>query len=140
MYVGTVRKYLIFYYIFYQPQPPPPLHGVKIGWKIITLFHRFRLIRSTSEPEFLNFQRAPKNRFQGINSASLCSLTGRYDNPIPTRCLAPIDYLKIFQHSFQDMYKLYLCIGSNNALISRYKCPRQFNHGSNPAMGARNQV
>jgi hypothetical protein len=29
------------------------------------------------------------------NSASLCSLAGRYDNPIPTRCLAPIDCLKI---------------------------------------------
>ncbi len=35
------------------------------------------------------------NRFQGINSASLCSLAGRYDNPIPTRFLAPIDCLKI---------------------------------------------
>ncbi len=30
-----------------------------------------------------------------MNSASLCSLAGRYDNPIPTRCLAPIDLLKI---------------------------------------------
>jgi hypothetical protein len=30
-----------------------------------------------------------------MNSASLCSLTGRYDNPIPTPCLAPIDCLKI---------------------------------------------
>jgi hypothetical protein len=29
----------------------------------------------------------PKNRFQGINSASICSLAGRYDNPIPTRFL-----------------------------------------------------
>ncbi len=37
----------------------------------------------------------PRNRFQGINSASLCSLAGRYDNPIPTRCITPIDYLKI---------------------------------------------
>ena len=37
----------------------------------------------------------PRNRFQGMNSASLCSLAGRYDNPIPTRCLAPIDFLKI---------------------------------------------
>jgi hypothetical protein len=37
----------------------------------------------------------PRNRCQGINSASLCSLAGRYDNPIPTRCLAPIDFLKI---------------------------------------------
>ncbi len=31
----------------------------------------------------------PRNRFQGINSAS------RYVNPIPTRFLAPIDSLKI---------------------------------------------
>jgi hypothetical protein len=30
-----------------------------------------------------------------MNSASLCSLAGRYDNPIPTRCLAPIGSLKI---------------------------------------------
>ncbi len=30
-----------------------------------------------------------------MNSASLCSLAGRYDNPIPPRFLAPIDYLKI---------------------------------------------
>jgi hypothetical protein len=30
-----------------------------------------------------------------MNSASLCSLAGRYDNPIPTRSLAPIDCLKI---------------------------------------------
>jgi hypothetical protein len=37
----------------------------------------------------------PRNRFQGMNSASLCSLAGRYDNPIPTRFLASIDCLKI---------------------------------------------
>jgi hypothetical protein len=37
----------------------------------------------------------PRNRFQRMNSASLCSLVGGYDNPIPTRFLAPIDCLKI---------------------------------------------
>ncbi len=39
----------------------------------------------------------PRNWFQGMNSASLCSLAGRYDNLIPTRChcLVPIDFLKI---------------------------------------------
>jgi hypothetical protein len=37
----------------------------------------------------------PRNRFQGVDSASLCSLAGRYDNLIPTRFLAPIDYSKI---------------------------------------------
>jgi hypothetical protein len=30
-----------------------------------------------------------------MNSASLCSLAGRYENPIPPQCLAPIDFLKI---------------------------------------------
>ncbi len=30
-----------------------------------------------------------------MNSASLCSLAGRYETPIPRRCLAPIDFLKI---------------------------------------------
>ncbi len=30
-----------------------------------------------------------------MNSASLCSLAGQYDNPIPPRFLAPIDSLKI---------------------------------------------
>jgi hypothetical protein len=37
----------------------------------------------------------PKNRFQETNSARLCSQAGRYDNPIPTRFLAPVDCLKI---------------------------------------------
>jgi hypothetical protein len=37
----------------------------------------------------------PRNRCQGINSASLFSLAGRYENPIPPQCLAPIDFLKI---------------------------------------------
>jgi hypothetical protein len=37
----------------------------------------------------------PRNPFQGIDSASLCSLAGRYDNPIPTRFLVPIDCSKI---------------------------------------------
>jgi len=36
----------------------------------------------------------PRNRFQGINSASLCGLADRYDNITP-RFLAPIDSLKI---------------------------------------------
>ncbi len=36
----------------------------------------------------------PRNWFQRMNSASLCSLACRYDNPIPPRFLAPIDFLK----------------------------------------------
>jgi hypothetical protein len=46
----------------------------------------------------------PRNRCQSINSASICSLAGRYDNPIPTRCLAPIDFFKIpAQNVFQKL-------------------------------------
>ncbi len=41
-----------------------------------------------------NTLKNPKNQFQGINSASLCILSGRYDNPIPTQCPAPIDCSK----------------------------------------------
>ncbi len=37
----------------------------------------------------------PRNQFQGIDSASLCSLAGRNDNPIPSRFLALIDCSKI---------------------------------------------
>ncbi len=37
----------------------------------------------------------PRNRFQGMNSASLSGLAVRHDNPIPTWCLAPIVFLKL---------------------------------------------
>ncbi len=37
----------------------------------------------------------PRNWFQGMNFASLCSLAGRDDSPIPPLFLAPIDFLKI---------------------------------------------
>jgi hypothetical protein len=46
------------------------------------------------EPVFLNVYAAqesiPRKEFH-----QTCSLAGRYDNPIPPRCLAPIDSLKI---------------------------------------------
>ncbi len=45
---------------------------------------------------FLNLQRRYFLKIGiGIDSASLSSLAGRYDNPIPTRFLAPIDCSKI---------------------------------------------
>ncbi len=37
----------------------------------------------------------PWNRLHGNDSARICSLAGRYDNPIPTRFLAPIESSKI---------------------------------------------
>ncbi len=45
-------------------------------------------------PNYLSLKE-PKNRFEGNNSPRLCSLAGWYDNPIPTRFLAPIDCFKI---------------------------------------------
>ncbi len=55
----------------------------------------------------------PKNLFQWIDSASLCSLAGRYDNPIPIRFLAPIDCSKIAAQENRhplchNSYKTYL--------------------------------
>ncbi len=47
------------------------------------------------EPVFLNVYGVQES-IPRMNSASLCSLAGRYDNPIPTRFLAPVDCL-IFQ-------------------------------------------
>ncbi len=46
------------------------------------------------EPEFYTFMES-RNRFQGIDYASLCSLAGRYDNPLPTRFIAHIECSKI---------------------------------------------
>ncbi len=55
----------------------------------------YKIVRlAVLSPNFKTFKE-PKNRFQGANSVRLCSLADRYDNPIPTRFLAPIDCLKI---------------------------------------------
>jgi hypothetical protein len=55
-------------------------------------------------PNFLTFKE-PKNLFQGSNSARLCRLAGRYDNPMPTRFLSPIDCLKISALSSNEQYR-----------------------------------
>jgi hypothetical protein len=52
------------------------------------------IFRDFAEPVFLNVYGAPES-IQGMNSASLFSLAGRYDNPLPPRFLAPIASLKI---------------------------------------------
>jgi hypothetical protein len=49
-----------------------------------------------------------------MNSASLCNLAGRYDNPIPPRFLAPIDSLKIpalYSRLQAATCKGYVCYG-----------------------------
>jgi hypothetical protein len=57
------------------------------------------------------------NRFQETNSASLCSLAGRYDNPIAPRFLAPIGCLKIPAHFTPHFLKL-----KKGAYIAPAKC------------------
>ncbi len=57
---------------------------------VLQSIHRKK--KTHSEPKFLTFK-GPKNRFQ--DSARLCSLAGRYDNPLTTRFLDIIDCLKI---------------------------------------------
>jgi hypothetical protein len=71
-----------------------------------------------------------------MNSASLCSLAGRYDNPIPIRFLAPIDCLKIPAQKEKDhrCYR-YTCIIQHRwtvPAITSYSCPL---HTSPPPQG-----
>ncbi len=77
---GTLRQVFICLMPRTPYPPPPPQYFICV--------YRARI--------FLTFK-GPSNRFQGINSASLCSLAARYDNPITTRFLAPMDCLKIEQ-------------------------------------------
>jgi hypothetical protein len=58
---------------------------------------------SKSEKDNFKLLMSARNRFQGIDSASLCSLAGHYDNHIPTRFLAPKVVLK-FQHGSLFLY------------------------------------
>jgi hypothetical protein len=65
------------------------------------------------------------NRFQGSNSASLCSLAGRCDNPIPIRFLAPIDCSKIpalvIKPVCRDSFEIYHCLLLISFGKSRFK-------------------
>jgi hypothetical protein len=56
------------------------------------------------EPVFLNVYGAQESiPIYEFRQPTVCSLAGRYDNPIPTRCLTPIDCLKIPALNVQDM-------------------------------------
>jgi hypothetical protein len=66
------------------------------------------------ETVFLNFQ-----RFLETDSASLCSLPGRYDNPIPTRFLAPIDCCKIPAQVGESKFRMEERIRIPFCLVSR---------------------
>jgi hypothetical protein len=58
-------------------------------------------------PDDGNFEllRSPGIDSKGIDSASLCSQAGGYDNPIPTRFLAPIDHYEIPALIISQLYR-----------------------------------
>ncbi len=74
-----------------------------------------------TEPVFLTFTE-PRNRFHGTDSASLCSLAGRYDHPTPTRFLAPIDCSKI-----PALASLSAANQQTDLHVDKYKSPLQKN-------------
>jgi hypothetical protein len=63
-----------------------------------------------------------RNRFQGMNSATLCSLAGRYDNPIPTRFLAPLDCLKIPAQASGTAVPLYMLTQKAPQRLELFNC------------------
>jgi len=74
------------------------LSRVNYTYTMKKLYENHRLGRHSVEMKSIptlkiNIYGTWPNRFQGFNSASLCSLASRYDNP--TQCLVPIDRLKI---------------------------------------------
>ncbi len=79
--------------IYPPPLPPPPrpqhTHPVWSGFE-----HSVPAVAKTLSPNFLTFKK-PRNRIQGIESASQWSLAGQYDNLIPTRFPVPTDCSKI---------------------------------------------
>jgi hypothetical protein len=79
-------KYWVFKFVVHCTIPPPNTHNKSLN---IILPFQYNMI-----PRARIFKRLmePRNRFQGMNSASLCSLAGRYDNhsysvPCPHRLL-----------------------------------------------------
>jgi hypothetical protein len=52
------------------------------------------ITNNIQSPNFQTFKE-PRNHFRGVDSSSLCSQAGRYDNPAPIRFLVPIDCSKI---------------------------------------------
>jgi hypothetical protein len=75
---------------------------VSVVGYIVFAYQNFVFHRVTSARIF-----KPRNRFQGINSASLCSLAGQYENPIPTRFVAPIECIKIPAQWYESNQRIY---------------------------------
>jgi hypothetical protein len=64
---------------------------------------------------------------KGIDSASICSLAGRYDNPNPTRFLAPVDCSKILALT---QYIRQAGQHNNNSVPTRFLAPIDYSKNS----------
>jgi hypothetical protein len=84
------RAFLLSSYL--APFPLPPSY-----YKPFLLPSSICVTNIYKQPERVIFKtvKEPRNRFQGIDSACLCSPACRYDTPIFTRFLAHIDCYKI---------------------------------------------
>ncbi len=89
-------------YIFFWAQIFSQLAGK--SWNELATLFVHGTVCIVQSPYFETFLE-PRNRFQGMNSASLCILAGRYDNPFPTRFLAPIDRARICGSCKETRYR-----------------------------------
>jgi hypothetical protein len=96
---------IFFAYLIPSPTPPPPpppprrILSPETQESIPSLF-----VVPTRQSLYFKTFMEPRNRFQGMNSASLCSLAGRYDNPIPTRFLAPTDTYRLAESIPRNLF------------------------------------
>ncbi len=96
----------------------------------------------------------PENRFlSSMKGLQIRALAGRYDNPIPTWCLAPIDFLKIPELEFlKSLWGLGTeqeqgyCTGPPGYIVWRNSflgidsgAPYTFKNTSSQSMGARHR-
>ncbi len=81
--------------LFLRPLPVFLRSLVCLFRSLLPVFFAPPLLSFTPKDGIFNQESIPRSHFQGIDSASLCGLAGRYDNPISTRFVAPIDCLKI---------------------------------------------
>jgi hypothetical protein len=78
---------------------------------------------------FLNLK-GPRNRFQRLDTHSLCSLAGQYDNPIPNLFLALIDCSKIPALNYVFNINAHVLVDKPPVcyLTHIYECPCLFEH------------
>ncbi len=125
VFLFSVRKIVTFHLVQFHGSVLPPLRSPSP----VLLFviesakttGRFSFFHWYTSPNFLIFKE-PKNLFQGTYSARLCSLAGRYYNPIPTRPPL-INFSSVF---FQCLaYSRY--VRANSICRSRYLSQGFFN-------------